>query len=1063
MLQNNPAGLASPVGCDESSMSPGDWDTIFANPLNPSMFAVLAANGILGPPTPSPAPAQLSVPTAAPSYDAYSAAPSMSKPRVQQQHQQVMRSDRPAMGLPPSLWMTSAAPAPSYNVYPTPAMPNTSPTSSILIPQSRTQRSPQSPTSPSASVVSNTNSLHSHRSGGSGSVATSVKGGGSSVGTTLFTDLFAGEVFSTTGSTATGLTSLHPNQRLAEAASPLSGVSSPQIPPFSPQLLQSPILNNQSDGSSESGDVDLEQLAKEDPLATQVWKMYAKTKAGLPHQQRMENLTWRMMALALKKKEREEKEREKAEKEKAESKGKQAETGKEVKVQSEDEQDVSHATSSEDKQAQLEALGERGRRIDKGKPRVRVVGFDGTNLDGGEALDMDWRPSSRSRSRPPESTSGFDQSMSDIYTSNNLGPGGFSGVGYVGAGAYGPGFGGMGMGGFPASAPNPSTVFDDLDAAHHGPSQGQIGLGRMGLPIGIGRRSPAGSYQMQQHQQQQFANMSQYQQAGELGVLYEGAYDVEEPGTGSVFENAESRYAGMRPGYDDEGYGPNSLPPGGAYSRMGQAQEGFSRHVRKTSYDHTVARAAAQRKQSSSGPSTSSSNWSAGTKRPAPDGPMVYESMMRGDSMSTTSAAATTSNDSKSPVDRLDSTSPFPSSAFNFSFPPYEGIFELPSASAARQESARTQGQTRQGSGNTSSPLYSSASSPANSSSVGSGGSGGTATGTTGGGLSAAAVAAGAVLAEGYASLDAAGSMASGEESLDLGRLMGFMYSGNGSGSGGGGGHNPQTTVDPQLLRSPIDGPSGGSGYDVYGGDYDYNEYENQYGGVYHRQSPSGTSISDGGWQPGAEASPDPYGASSSSGGSVSTASEAEGGPSASQGQRGGRGGRGMSGLSMALQSGSSKLLQGGAELQRRKSMPANAGSLTSNLQTQQSQQQRSDPRSSASTPEMKGKGPDEGGDAPPPTVCTNCQTTNTPLWRRDPEGQPLCNACGLFYKLHGVVRPLSLKTDVIKKRLEEREQPTETCFIYYSTEIAIQFRGQFDTVPHDYRFCLYLTVRCWK
>ena len=50
-------------------------------------------------------------------------------------------------------------------------------------------------------------------------------------------------------------------------------------------------------------------------------------------------------------------------------------------------------------------------------------------------------------------------------------------------------------------------------------------------------------------------------------------------------------------------------------------------------------------------------------------------------------------------------------------------------------------------------------------------------------------------------------------------------------------------------------------------------------------------------------------------------------------------------------------------------------------------------------------------------TTCTNCHTTNTPLWRRNPEGQPLCNACGLFLKLHGVVRPLSLKTDVIKKR----------------------------------------------
>lgn len=48
---------------------------------------------------------------------------------------------------------------------------------------------------------------------------------------------------------------------------------------------------------------------------------------------------------------------------------------------------------------------------------------------------------------------------------------------------------------------------------------------------------------------------------------------------------------------------------------------------------------------------------------------------------------------------------------------------------------------------------------------------------------------------------------------------------------------------------------------------------------------------------------------------------------------------------------------------------------------------------------------------------CSNCGTTNTPLWRRNPEGEPLCNACGLFLKLHGKVRPLSLKTDVIKKR----------------------------------------------
>ncbi|KAJ2490192.1 Sodium- and chloride-dependent GABA transporter 1 [Coemansia sp. RSA 2050] len=56
-------------------------------------------------------------------------------------------------------------------------------------------------------------------------------------------------------------------------------------------------------------------------------------------------------------------------------------------------------------------------------------------------------------------------------------------------------------------------------------------------------------------------------------------------------------------------------------------------------------------------------------------------------------------------------------------------------------------------------------------------------------------------------------------------------------------------------------------------------------------------------------------------------------------------------------------------------------------------------------------------GNGHPSSVCSNCSTTTTPLWRRDPEGKPLCNACGLFFKLHGVTRPLRLKTNVIKKR----------------------------------------------
>lgn len=75
------------------------------------------------------------------------------------------------------------------------------------------------------------------------------------------------------------------------------------------------------------------------------------------------------------------------------------------------------------------------------------------------------------------------------------------------------------------------------------------------------------------------------------------------------------------------------------------------------------------------------------------------------------------------------------------------------------------------------------------------------------------------------------------------------------------------------------------------------------------------------------------------------------------------------------------------------------------------------EPSRPASPDGQKNGGAGAGGANGLPTTCTNCFTQTTPLWRRNPEGHPLCNACGLFLKLHGVVRPLSLKTDVIKKR----------------------------------------------
>ncbi|KAL4702391.1 hypothetical protein ACJJTC_005667 [Scirpophaga incertulas] len=49
--------------------------------------------------------------------------------------------------------------------------------------------------------------------------------------------------------------------------------------------------------------------------------------------------------------------------------------------------------------------------------------------------------------------------------------------------------------------------------------------------------------------------------------------------------------------------------------------------------------------------------------------------------------------------------------------------------------------------------------------------------------------------------------------------------------------------------------------------------------------------------------------------------------------------------------------------------------------------------------------------------TCANCRTSNTTLWRRNNNGEPVCNACGLYFKLHNVNRPLSMKKDGIQTR----------------------------------------------
>ncbi|KAJ3838861.1 hypothetical protein F5878DRAFT_618328 [Lentinula raphanica] len=48
---------------------------------------------------------------------------------------------------------------------------------------------------------------------------------------------------------------------------------------------------------------------------------------------------------------------------------------------------------------------------------------------------------------------------------------------------------------------------------------------------------------------------------------------------------------------------------------------------------------------------------------------------------------------------------------------------------------------------------------------------------------------------------------------------------------------------------------------------------------------------------------------------------------------------------------------------------------------------------------------------------CTHCHTRNTSVWRRSKTGAQLCNACGVYARLRGKDRPLSLKRKKIKPR----------------------------------------------
>lgn len=81
--------------------------------------------------------------------------------------------------------------------------------------------------------------------------------------------------------------------------------------------------------------------------------------------------------------------------------------------------------------------------------------------------------------------------------------------------------------------------------------------------------------------------------------------------------------------------------------------------------------------------------------------------------------------------------------------------------------------------------------------------------------------------------------------------------------------------------------------------------------------------------------------------------------------------------------------------------------------------------------------------------MCSNCNTSSTTLWRRNASGSPVCNACGLYYKLHKTERPLKMKKDGIQTRNRKMSLKSKKKKMNLTVSDADIFKRSFDNIAN--------------